>query len=335
MLDYLAIQAKTLVQLKKITFIIHDLLNKENQEGYRIHQYFPYLRKRGFVVQLFTKKANVLEVLKAVRRSDVTLIQRVLPSPLKLSLLRRCSKKIVYDFDDAVMFGTTGESSTRRSRFRKIVRSSDAVFCGNHFLLNEARKCKGDNLYCVPTVVDTDEYQAKVHDNHNPFVAGWIGSSSTLQYLADMKDLFLSDTSGRITFKIIADKPLEVAGASILFERWQKSTEIASLLSCDMGIMPVRDDIWSRGKCGLKLIQYMASGLPSLTHPVGVAQEMIDDGINGFLRADTDGWLEAIDELSRNPAKRERMGRAARETAEEKYSLKMWGPRVAEILDNL
>ncbi|OPX97931.1 MAG: Glycosyl transferases group 1 [Syntrophorhabdus sp. PtaU1.Bin002] len=321
--------------MKKITFIIHDLLDKENQQGYRIHQYFPYLKKKGFTVQLFTKKANFLEILKEVRRADVTLIQRVLLSPLKLSLIRECSKRIVYDFDDAVMFGTTGKSSTRRSRFEKVVKSSDAVFCGNHFLLNEAMKYKNDNVYCVPTVVDTDEYPVKVHGNHKPFVVGWIGSSSTLQYLAEMKNLFLSDTSGRITFKIIADKSLEVPGAPILFERWHKNTETASLLSCDTGIMPVRDDMWSRGKCGLKLIQYMASGMPSVTHPVGVAQEMIDDGINGFLRADTNGWIDAIDELSRDVTTRERMGRAARETAEERYALKVWGPRVAEILDGL
>lgn len=293
------------------------------------------MEKKGFTVQLFTKKANFVEILKEVRRSDVTLIQRVLLSPFKLALIRECSKRIVYDFDDAVMFGTTGKSSTRRSRFERVVKSSDAVFCGNHFLLNEAKKYKNDNVYCVPTVVDTGEYPVKVHSNHKPFVVGWIGSSSTLRYLAEMKDLFLSDTSGRITFKIIADKPLKMPGAPILFERWHKHTEIASLLSCDAGIMPVRDDIWSRGKCGLKLIQYMASGMPSLTHPVGVAQEMIDDGINGFLRADTNGWIDAIDELSRNAATRERMGRAARETAEERYALKVWGPRVAEILDSL
>jgi glycosyltransferase involved in cell wall biosynthesis len=102
-----------------------------------------------------------------------------------------------------------------------------------------------------------------------------------------------------------------------------------------MGIMPVKDDIWSRGKCGLKLIQYMAAGLPSVTHPVGVAQDMIVDGYNGFVRKDAEGWKDAIDRLQKDVDLRRKMGTVSRKMVEESYSLHIWGPRVAEILDAL
>ena len=189
-----------------------------------------------------------------------------------MRILRQCAKKIVYDFDDAVMYGTNKESKTRRLRFRRTVESADAVFCGNNFLIEEAKKYRSGGVHYVPTVVDTDEYPVKVHDEHKPFVVGWMGSSSTLRYLSDIQDLFLAFRDNKdVNFKFVADKPSGFEEEGILFERWEKDREKLLLLSFDAGIMPVRDDIWSRGKCGLKLIQYMAAGLPSVTHPVGVA----------------------------------------------------------------
>jgi glycosyltransferase involved in cell wall biosynthesis len=99
--------------------------------------------------------------------------------------------------------------------------------------------------------------------------------------------------------------------------------------------MPVRDDIWSRGKCGLKLIQYCASGLPSISHPFGVSREIIEEGQNGFLRQHIEEWREAIDRLKNDVALRKRMGRRARAIAEERYSLKVWGPRVAGMINSV
>jgi glycosyltransferase involved in cell wall biosynthesis len=135
--------------------------------------------------------------------------------------------------------------------------------------------------------------------------------------------------------KVVADKPLEGMKKGMIFERWDYDREKQSILSFDMGIMPVKDDIWSRGKCGLKLIQYMAAGLPSVTHPVGVTQDMIVDGYNGFLRNDAEGWKDAIERLQRDVDLRRRMGAVSRKMVEESYSLNIWGPRVAEILNGL
>jgi glycosyltransferase involved in cell wall biosynthesis len=323
-------------KVKKVLFYTHDISYLDNPKAYRILQYFPYLEEAGCKPRVMTTKTALSSLIKEVMASDVVCVQRLLLNPYKLLLLRRLAKRIVYDFDDAVMYGTKNESFTRRMRFKMTVARADAVFCGNHFLLAEAKKYGKGSLHYVPTVVDTDTYPVKTYDDHLPFVVGWMGSSSTLRYLYDINELFTAFRDiEAVAFKFVADKAPELEGDNIAFEKWDKDREKQSLLSFDMGIMPVRDDIWSRGKCGLKLIQYMASGLPSLTHPVGVAPEMIEDGVNGFLRQDLEGWKGAVNDLSRDTPLRSRMGEAARTCAEERFSLRLWGPKVAGIISNL
>jgi glycosyltransferase involved in cell wall biosynthesis len=322
--------------MKKILFYTHDISFLENPKAYRILQYFPYLEKSGFQVKLMTTRTRMHIVIKEIMASDILYIQRILLNPIKLSIFKSFAKKMVYDFDDAVMYGSKGKSATRRSRFKGMVKTSDVVFCGNEFLLKEARAYKKNGIYYIPTVVDTDEYPVKVHVDKLPFIVGWIGSSSTLRYLADIKELLISMAyPERLHYKIVADKPLDIQNKGVLFEKWNKDMERKVLLSFDIGIMPLKNDIWSDGKCGLKLIQYMATGLPSIAHPVGVANSMISDGVNGFLRIDTNGWREAIEILSKDTVLRNKMGEASRTIAEERYSLKVCGPRLAEIVSTL
>jgi len=322
--------------MKKILFYTHNIFTKENPVGYRIQQYFPYLEEKGFKVSLLTTKADLGTVLKTASRSDVVVVQRVLLSPMKLSLLKMFAKKMVYDFDDAVMYGSKGESATRRSRFAAIVKASKAVLCGNSFLMEEAGRYRDSGIHYMPTTVDIDEYPVKVHEERKTFVVGWIGTSSTLRYLDGIRDLIISITDREgVEFRVIADKPFGVEKRGITFQRWNKEREKSMLLDFDMGIMPAEDDTWSRGKCGLKLIQYMAMGLPAVTNPVGVSKEIVADGVNGFLRTDPGGWDEAIRTLSSDVALRRRIGAAARQTAMERYSLQTWGKRFAEIVDSL
>jgi glycosyltransferase involved in cell wall biosynthesis len=317
--------------MKRIVFFTH-----QNPQGYRIQQYFPYLEAHGFHVELLTSRMSFLKVVEQIRGVDVLYIQRLLFNPLKLSIIKTAAKKIVYDFDDAVMYGSRGESATRARKFRNMVKHANAVFCGNRFLFQEAKKYGVDNLYYVPTVVDTDEYPVKDHVTTKPVIVGWIGSRSTLRYLVDMEQLVLNATDEKgVIFKIVADKSLNTNAPNVVFEKWTADREKSLLLSFDIGVMPLRDDIWSRGKCGLKLIQYMASGLPSIAHPFGAAQEIISDGVNGMLRSDMDSWKDAIETLSRDITQRVRIGRAARDAIEERYSLRVWGPKVREIIKSL
>ncbi len=318
--------------MKRVLFFTH-----RNPQGYRIQQYFPYLQQKGFEVELCTTEMGFFALLDRIRRSDVTYVQRILLGPLKLSLLRRAAKRLIYDFDDAVMHGAKGESGSRQRKFRNMVINADAVFGGSRLLCAEAEVYRRDNIHFVPTVVDPGEYPVKDWANNDtPFTVGWIGSSSTLKYLGHIEDVLLwvaDSPNSRV--KVIADKPPQIKAEGVIFERWRKEHEKTALLSFDMGVMPLVDDIWSRGKCGLKLIQYMASGLPALSHPVGAANEIVTDGEDGFLRAHEGEWKEVIELLSKDRVLRKNVGARARRTMEERYSLRVWGPRVAAIMDAL
>ncbi|MGD0229531.1 MAG: glycosyltransferase family 4 protein [Syntrophorhabdales bacterium] len=319
---------------KNILVLAHNIRAEANPNGYRIQQYFPYFQERGFEVTYLTDGSGVGPLIRALRAADVVYVQRLLPGPMTQYLLRIFAGRMVFDFDDAIMYGARRESSTRRRRFRGMVRLSNAVFCGNHFLLREAQRYGTSNLFYVPTVVDTSDYPVKNHTAGGPFVVGWMGSASTLRYLTDMEPFFASAPAG-ITYRIVADRRPDIAGAQITFEKWRGEKEKSLLLSFDVGTMPVRDDIWSRGKCGLKLIQYAAAGLPSITHPVGVSREIVEEGETGFLRQDIEGWREAVDRLRGDLDLRRSMGVKARALAEERYSLAKWGPRVASMIDSL
>lgn len=317
--------------MKRIVFFTH-----QHPQGYRIQQYFPFLEKIGFEVELLTSRMNFLTILERVRGADVLYIQRLLFNPVKLSLIKVAAKRVVYDFDDAVMYGPRGESGTRARKFRNMVRQSDAVLCGNTFLIEEAKKHRGDGIHYVPTVVDTDQYPVKNHVHVRPVTVGWIGSRSTLKYVADLEGLVLhAEGNKELIFKIVADKPFGADYQNVVFEKWTAKDEKSLLLSFDIGVMPLRDDVWSRGKCGLKLIQYMASGLPAIAHPIGAAREIVIDGVSGMLRSDVNDWADAVDELARDPARRAAMGKAARDVVEDRYSLAVWGPKVAELMDSL
>jgi glycosyltransferase involved in cell wall biosynthesis len=317
--------------LKKAVFLTHA-----NPQGYRIQQYFPFLEKRGFDVQLITTKTSFMKMIHCIKKADVLYIQRLLFDRIKLSFIRRASRRLVYDFDDAVMYGTKGGSKTRMRKFKNMVQNADAVLCGNQFLLSEARRYREENVFYCPTVVDVDEYPVKEHKYSVNVIIGWVGSRSTLKYLSMVEDVFLKakEKMSNIRYKVIADDAPKMP-IEYVFEKWSKVREKEGLLSFDIGVMPLWDDIWSRGKCGLKLIQYMAIGLPTISHPVGAVLEIIEDGLNGFVRKDNEGWIDAILRLSTDVSLRKKMGSIARRTVQEKYSLQKWGPVVADILDNL
>jgi glycosyltransferase involved in cell wall biosynthesis len=320
--------------MKKILVLAHHVKLQATPNGYRIGQYFPYYREKGFEVLHVTSRTAFPALIQGLRQADVVYVQRLLPDPLKRYLLRSFAKRVVFDFDDAIMYGIRGKSRKRRIRFRRMVELSNAVFCGNNFLLSEAKRYKTENVSYVPTVVDTADYPIKEHLPAQPFELGWIGTTSTSRYLHDIAPVLTKEVQSGVAFKVVADKAPDLR-FTCLFEKWSGDREKQMLLGFDAGVMPARDDIWSRGKCGLKLIQYFATGLPAISHPYGVSSEIIEDGENGFLRKDEEGWREAIELLRGDLDLRRTMGSKARKTAEERYCLRVWGPRVADIIDGL
>ncbi len=272
--------------------------------------------------------------------TDVVIWQRRLLTPWQLFLLRRASRRLVFDVDDAVFlrdsFSQRGLHSFRRwRRFASIVQTVDAVVAGNSFLAEQALFWHPTQLVpVIPTCVDLGRYPGA--EPWGPVSAGkiysrqqwalhlvWIGSSSTLQGLEAVKPLL--EELGRqvpgICLKLICDRFFSLHNLKVLPCSWSEVSEGAELARADIGISWIPDDLWSRGKCGLKVLQYMAAGLPVVANPVGVQAELIEPGETGFLATSPQQWVEAIGLLAKDPALRRRLGQKGRQRVEQAYHL--------------
>ncbi len=245
-------------------------------------------------------------------------------------------KSIIYDFDDAVWLPNSSSSNARlvgglkqHGKTAKIIGWSKRVFAGNEFLADYARQFCG-SVEVVPTTIDTENLhnRAKVHEEGWPQRIGWTGTHSTIKQLMPLMPL-LEKLKSEIDFSfiLIADvEPLNLPDF-VQFRPWNKKTEITDLMDIDIGIMPLFDTDWERGKCGFKALQYMALGIPAVVSEVGVNAEIVEDGVNGFLcepmpLADSNRWEMALTKLLTDHAIRSSMGAAGRMTIGDHYSVK-------------
>lgn len=216
-------------------------------------------------------------------------------------------------------------------------RRADAVTAGNGYLAERARNAGCARVEIVPTVVDLDRYAiAPKRAEATVPVIGWIGSPATAGYLQLVAPV-IECLRGRYPLRAVAigARPDQVAGTPFEAIPWSAAGEAAQVAAFDIGIMPLLDTPWERGKCGYKLIQYMACGVPVIASPIGVNQEIVAHGVNGFLAGSPDEWKHALATLMADPGLRTRMGTAGRCKAEAEYSLQAWGAKVAALVSAL
>ncbi len=247
---------------------------------------------------------------------------------------------IVYDCDDAIFhtYNLHKNPLVRRVLGRKLeplLRRAKAATCGNDYLKAYAEQyCP--NSAVVPTVVDTQIYRSR--DTLSPerparVTVGWIGSPSTWAYVKPLIPILRDlQAKNEISFRAVGVGANSRTIDQFEFADWTLNTEIKDIQQFDIGIMPLTDDPWSRGKCGYKLIQYMACGLPVIASPVGVNSKIVRHGENGFLASTEREWAQALATLIANPDLRARMGAAGRALVEKEYSQHSQLPRIAEIL---
>lgn len=262
-----------------------------------------------------------------------------LPWPIERALLPR-GVPLVVDFDDAVFhrYDLHRARLVRRILGRKLDRlmaSAALVTAGNRYLADRARVAGAARVEIVPTVVDLDAYTLRPAPYSAPSLSiGWIGTPSTWsEYMAPMMPL-LTQAAQAAGARIVVVGAGRVAGPHRLLDShpWTEASEVARIHTMDIGIMPLTDTPWARGKCGYKLIQYMACGLPVVASPVGVNADIVEHGVNGFLASTETEWADALRTLLHDPALRARMGAAGRRKVERDYSLQVWGPRLAALL---
>ena len=268
---------------------------------------------------------------------DAVILQRKLLPGWQVGELRRRSRRLVFDFDDAVLYRDSYDQRgpyhrRRRERFKRVVQLADVVIAGNDFLANRAidAGASTDRVQVIPTCVETSTAQPTAHPSRSAQPSGidlvWIGSSSTMAGLDQQRPLW--ERVGRevpnLRLRMICDRFLRFEALEVVDLPWSRATEAADVAGGDVGISWVPDDLWSRGKCGLKVLQYQAAGLPVIANPVGVHRDLIQPGVDGFLPTTPDEWVEALRTLRDDSDLRRRMGRAARTAVETHYSVDVW-----------
>jgi glycosyltransferase involved in cell wall biosynthesis len=246
----------------------------------------------------------------------------------------------ILDFDDAIWMSTaTGGVNGRFAalkfpgKTRTATRLAAAVTVGNHYLADWARAFN-DNVHVVPTSIDLGRYEVQPElETDAPFVIGWMGSHSTRVYLEQVREAierFGKTRNVRVT--IVCDRPIErpFANTETTFVPWRGDREAADIGQMHVGIMPLTDDEYSKGKCGCKALQYMAAGRPAVVSPVGVNVDIIQHGTNGFLAESTDAWVSAFETLAISRDVRRRIAGAARRTVEESFSAVASADRFAD-----
>lgn len=247
---------------------------------------------------------------------------------------------LVVDYDDAVFhrYDMHRSSAVRRllgGKLDRLMSSAALITAGNRYLADRAKAAGARRIEIVPTVVDLSAYTIKPETvPTRPPSIGWIGTPSTwTEYMAPLMPL-LTQVAEAHGARIAVVGAGRAAAAHPFLDnlQWAEDSEVTRIQAMDIGIMPLTDTPWARGKCGYKLIQYMACGLPVIASPVGVNAEIVEHGVNGFLASSDAEWAEALRTLISDPTLRARMGKEGRRKVEKNYSLQVWGPRVAQML---
>jgi len=250
--------------------------------------------------------------------------------------LRKYSKKIIYDFDDAIMYNPKTPDQDSLSHFipfRRTVGLADAVIAGNPYLANHAKRFN-PNVEILPTGLDTNAYKLQPRpENNGKIRLVWIGSKSTLQYFAEIRPALeeISSRLDNVVLRIICDDFPDLQNIPIEKRLWSEDTQVTDLATSDIGLAPLPDNRFTKGKCGFKILQYAAVGLPIVASPVGVNAQYIQQDSNGFLAESASDWVNKICQLIGEPKLRKQMGQSAKEMAQ-KFDLKTLGPKLAKLI---
>lgn len=352
----------------KILFLVPYPLHESPSQRFRFEQYFHRIEQAGhsYRVQTFlpprrwrllSQPGHGLSKLYLITlgflhrilapwyaiSSDRVFIHREVtpigPPIFEWIIARLLRKKVIFDFDDAIWLTDRQHESAWfrwlkwRSKVALISTWSYRVSCGNEYLASFARKFN-QHVTVNPTTIDTSYHipEKKVSEQ---VVIGWTGSRSTMGYLNDVK-VPLEELMMRhphVVIRIVSDQAPDWSHARIDFVPWSLETEIPTLQTFDIGIMPLRDDPWSLGKCGFKALQYMSLSIPAVVSPVGVNTEVVVDTITGYHCRGGQEWINRLDELIRDRDKRTAMGLAGRRRVEDLYSVASNTARFLRLLE--
>lgn len=334
--------------MARLLFLILDPEKPSSKK--RVLCSLDYLRSRGHRVEVLPIPLSFYSrilLCNALRRYDLVILQKKLFKCWQFSLLRWANRNLVFDFDDAVMFHELerGEPVTGRffARFAHTVGNCRGVIAGNSYLAEFASAAQKKNrqmephVLVLPTPVDTGVLFPRTYPTDQSRVTiGWLGTKGNLVHLRIIQGALkrvLQDNPNAL-FKVVSNAKPDGHDISNVFEPWNQKGEDEALRSFDIGVMPLEDNLWTRGKGGYKLLQYMAAGSASVASPVGINCEIINHGENGFLANSEKEWAEALGSLVGDCELRKRIGIRARETVEQEYSLENYNKCLGTFLED-
>jgi glycosyltransferase involved in cell wall biosynthesis len=367
---FVILYTEFLLKIMRVLALMPALYDTSPGQRYRLEQWEPLLRERGVDITfasfededlhallykrgMMGKKLRLvtrglgrrLSLVRKAKQYDLVYILReaaLLGPPVFERLIAQSGVPVVFDFDDAIFVSYRSPSNGYlsylkfASKTKTICRIASHVMVGNPYLAEYALQVN-DRVTVIPTTIDTEKYRVpKRREKTGPPVIGWTGSYSTVQHLDTMRGA-LKKLAEKEPFRlrVIGTPSYECAPVDVEAMPWRAETELEDLSEIDIGMMPLPDDRWSKGKCGLKALQFMALGIPTICSPVGVNTDIIQDDQNGFIAGTEDEWVEKLSRLLRSAELRRRLGDAGRATVEEQYSAITQTPRVYEIFKSV
>ena len=354
----------------KIIFLTVHRKDRSPSQRFRFEQYLTFFKEKNFEVthfylvsekddKLLYSKGNLIrkailllkyvlrltKLCRSISNYDICFVQREVIFLWTFYFERIISKKtnLVYDFDDSIFLPNISENNKNFSflkgckKIKEIIKISDLIFAGNSYL-GEYALNYNKNVKIVPTTIDTDIYSEVSLPKNELVTIGWSGSVTTIkhfEYAIPFLKIIKEKYGDAISIKVIGDKNYLNKDLDIVGLPWVKETELLDLSSIDIGIMPLPNDKWAKGKCGLKGLQYMSLGIPTLMSPVGVNSEIIEDGVNGFLCGHIDEWIDRISQLIESPKLRTKIGANGKQTVETKYSVNVWKEKYLNYFQSL
>ncbi|TXB67280.1 glycosyltransferase [Vicingus serpentipes] len=343
---------------KKVLVITNHRKNRSPGQRFRFEQYLDFLEENGFEITIsfllnekddkhfYNKSFPIIKAIillksfikryieaKTYNNYDIIFVYReafFTGSTIFEKKIAKSKAKFIFDFDDAIWLHDVSEGNKKWGWLKKpektieIIQLSDMVFAGNKYLVDFSKKYNS-NVVLIPTTIDTNYHIPEIKaKTKNQICIGWTGSSTTLKYFENFiptLEKISTKYPGIINFKVIVDLKKTYPTLNITTTLWNLEKEIEDLNKIDIGIMPLPNDKWTKGKCGFKGLQYMSLVIPTIMSPIGVNTEIINDGINGFLASTEEEWISKISLLIESVELRNQIGKAGFETIKNKYSI--------------